>query len=176
MFQPDQTAATCALWQGTAWRAGHFTFSAAPGGNAETDADQQCSSAAETTPGSRVMRKDQHGDHSQVQPYRTTQSSKDAAARPAASREYPGQREYGGVLGVVQPPAPGPPDRSADLSSVGNGCCGKKTGTRQRGQDEHCVTRRSTRMETFAPHASTGRRSTAPPRRGWRRRRAGREG
>jgi hypothetical protein len=56
MFQPDQTAATCALWQGTAWRAGHFTFSAAPGGNAETDADQQCSSAAETTPGSRMMR------------------------------------------------------------------------------------------------------------------------
>ena len=46
MFQPDQTAAACALWQGTAWRAGHFTFRAARSGDAETDADQECSSAA----------------------------------------------------------------------------------------------------------------------------------
>jgi hypothetical protein len=52
------------------------------------------------------MRKDQRGDHSQVQPYRAAQSSQDPPARPAASREHPGQREYGCVLGIVQPPAP----------------------------------------------------------------------
>jgi hypothetical protein len=57
MFQPDQAAAACALWHGMTWRAGHFTFRAAPGGDAETDADQQCSSAAEATPGPGVMRK-----------------------------------------------------------------------------------------------------------------------
>src|SRR5215218_4173033 len=140
MFQPDQTVAACALRQGTAWRVGHFTFRAAPCGDAETDADQQCCSAAETTPGPRVMWKNQRGDHSQVQPDRTTQPSQDAPARPAASGEHPGQREYGWVLGVVQPPAPagrwiGP----ADLSRVGDGCGGKKTGTRQHGKDEHCA-------------------------------------
>jgi hypothetical protein len=38
------------LWQSTAWRACYFTFGAAPGRNAETDADQKCNGAADAAP------------------------------------------------------------------------------------------------------------------------------
>jgi hypothetical protein len=38
------------LWQGTAWRASPFMFGAAPGGNAEADADQKSNRAADATP------------------------------------------------------------------------------------------------------------------------------
>jgi hypothetical protein len=51
---------------GTAWRAGHFTFGAAPGGNAESNADQKCNRAADATPRSGVLRENQGGDRSEV--------------------------------------------------------------------------------------------------------------
>jgi hypothetical protein len=38
------------LCQSTPWRACHLTFRAAPGCNAETDADQKCNPAADATP------------------------------------------------------------------------------------------------------------------------------
>jgi hypothetical protein len=80
-------------------------FRAAPGRNAETDADQNCNRAAGATPRSGVVRENQGGGQAQVQPDRAAETSQDAAARPTASGEHPGQRKHGGVLGVVQPPA-----------------------------------------------------------------------
>jgi hypothetical protein len=53
MRQPDRGRRP-ALWQGTASRAGHVTFRAAPSGHAETDADQQCRSYAFTLNGKKV--------------------------------------------------------------------------------------------------------------------------
>ena len=86
------------------------------------------------------MRQHQCGDQSQVQPYRAAQTSQDAPARPAASGEHAGQREHGGVLGVVQPPAPaGRRIGSADLPRVCNSRRDKKRGTGQRGEDEQCT-------------------------------------
>jgi len=38
------------LWLSTAWRACYFTFRAAPGRDAETDADLNCNRAADATP------------------------------------------------------------------------------------------------------------------------------
>jgi hypothetical protein len=46
------------LWQSTAWRASPLMLRAAPGGNAEADADQKCNRAADATPRPGVMRKD----------------------------------------------------------------------------------------------------------------------
>jgi hypothetical protein len=63
---PDQTAAAFALGQCTAWSAGHFTFGATPGGDAETEADQQCRGAADATPRPRMVWQHQCGDQSQV--------------------------------------------------------------------------------------------------------------
>ena len=54
------------LWLGTAWRAGHFTFGAAPGGDAESDADHKCRGAADATPGPGVVWENQCGDQSEV--------------------------------------------------------------------------------------------------------------
>jgi hypothetical protein len=54
------------LWQSTPWRAGHLIFRAAPGRNAESDADQKCNPAADATPRSGVVGENQGGDHSEV--------------------------------------------------------------------------------------------------------------
>jgi hypothetical protein len=54
------------LRQSTPWRAGNFTFRAAPGRNAETDAGQNCNRAADATPRSGVVRKNQRGHQSEI--------------------------------------------------------------------------------------------------------------
>src|SRR5215211_8424941 len=112
-----------ALWQGTAWRAGHFTFRAAPCGDAETDADKQCSSAAETTPGPRVVRENKCGNQSQIQPYPAVQTPQDAPARSAGSGQHSGHGKNGRVFGVVRPPIRlSSLVRLIDLAGKGDGC------------------------------------------------------
>jgi hypothetical protein len=85
-----------------------------------------------------VVRENQCGDQSQVQPHRAAQTSQNVPARPAASSEYAGQRERRRMLRVVQPPAAaGRLIDPADLPRKRNSCRDKKPGTRQRSQDEH---------------------------------------
>jgi hypothetical protein len=128
-----------ALWQGTPWRAGRFRFGAAPRGDVESDADQNCRGAAEATAGPGMMREDERGDQSQIQPDRAAQTSQNAPARPPASSEQFGHREHGGMLGVVQSPAlAGRLIGPADLPRVCHSCRDKKPGTRHRREDEHC--------------------------------------
>ena len=72
------------------WTRWHFTLGSARCGDAESDADQKCRGAADATPGPGVVRQDQSGDQSQIEPHCAAQNSQDAPARPAAGGEYTG--------------------------------------------------------------------------------------
>jgi hypothetical protein len=162
----------------TPWRACYFTFRAAPGCNAETDADQKRNRAADATPRAGVVRENPGGDQAQVQPDRAAETSQDAAARPAASGDHPGQREHGGVLGVVQPPA------ATSRSSVPPICRGNAVPAVTRRAAPANTARMSSGRDTPAHQDGNDRTSrqygyaingTTPIAR-WQRRWAGREG